>query len=50
MRREGLRLQLGMELHADEPGMVRQLDDLRQRAVGRHAGEEQARRLQTVSR
>src|SRR5262249_48944092 len=28
------RFQLGMELHADEPGMVRHLDDLREEPVG----------------
>src|SRR5260221_403612 len=31
-----------MVLHADEPGMVGDLDDLRQLAVGRHAGEAQS--------
>ena len=40
---ERLGLQLGVELHADEPGMVRQLDDLGQQAVRRHAGEDHAR-------
>jgi hypothetical protein len=30
VRLEGPRLQLWVELHADEPGMVRDLDDLRQ--------------------
>src|SRR3546814_12745717 len=35
-----------MELHADEPGVVRDLDDLRQLAVRRQAGEQQARLLQ----
>src|SRR5919106_1746425 len=29
VRRERARFQLGMELHADEPGMSGQLDDLR---------------------
>ena len=35
-----------MELHADEPGMVIVLDDLRQDAVGRHAGETHAALLE----
>ena len=48
VRRERLRLQLGVELHADEPGVVGHLDDLGQAAVGRHAGEAQARRAQAV--
>ena len=44
---ERLGLQLGMELAAEEPGMVVvQLDDLDELAVGRHAGEGQARVLQ----
>ena len=42
MRFEGPRLQFGVELHADEPGVVRDLDDLRQQAVRAHAGEDQA--------
>lgn len=33
MRIEGLALQLRVELHADEPGVVRALDDFRQCAV-----------------
>src|SRR5690349_24739300 len=37
-----------MELHADEPRMVGDLDDLRQLAVGRHAGEQQADLLQPL--
>src|SRR5690554_2383614 len=45
MRLEGLRLQLRMILHADIPGMIRYLDDLRQQPVGRNAGHQQARRL-----
>src|SRR5213592_545435 len=32
------RLELGVELAADEPWMIRQLDDLHERAVGREAG------------
>ena len=35
-----------MELHADEPRMVRYLEDLRQKAVRRHAGEQQPAALQ----
>ena len=41
MGRERPGFQLGMVLHADEPGVIRDLDDLRQDAVGRHAGEAQ---------
>src|SRR3546814_9844877 len=41
MRLERLGLQFRMVLHADEPRMVRQFDDLGQQAVGRHAGEHQ---------
>ncbi len=37
MRLERARFQLGMKLHADEPGMILVFDDLRQNAVGRHA-------------
>ena len=37
MRLERARLQFGMELHPDEPGMVLIFDDLRQHAVGRKA-------------
>ena len=37
-----LRLELRMELHGHEPGMVGQLDDLDQRAVGAGAGDLQA--------
>src|SRR5215472_7565983 len=35
-----------MELHADEPAMAGQLDDFRQLAIGRHAGEEEPRILE----
>src|SRR5207237_9772934 len=48
MRLKGPRLQLGVELHADEPGMVLVFDDLRQHAVGRQAGEAQAVLLEAV--
>ena len=34
VRLEGLGFQLGMELDADEPGMIWKLDDFRQRAIG----------------
>src|SRR2546430_3062930 len=37
VRARGARLELGMELAPDEPGMVRQLDHLDQRAIGREA-------------
>ena len=49
VRLERARFQLGMELHADEPGMVGAFDDLRQQAVGRHAGEPQAVLLEPVA-
>jgi hypothetical protein len=39
MRIERLRLQFRMILHADEPGMTRQLDDFRQDSVRRHAAK-----------
>ena len=42
------RFQLGMELHADEPGMVLIFDDFRQHAVGRKTREFQAVLLQPV--
>src|SRR5207302_1861118 len=49
VRLERLRFELGMELHADEPGMARPLYDLGQLAVGRHAGEAQPLILQPAS-
>src|SRR3954470_22350605 len=48
VRLEGPRLQLGMELHADEPGMVLIFHDLRQHAVGRETREFQAMLLEAV--
>src|SRR5512137_2516637 len=48
VRRERPGFQLRMVLYADEPGMVGDLDDLGQDAVGRHAGEAQAHLLQPV--
>src|SRR5215467_13511323 len=42
MRLEGPRLQFRVELHADKPGVVGQLDDLRQQAVRRHAAKAHA--------
>src|SRR5262245_25896125 len=42
VRFEWPRLQFGVKLHADEPGMVFVFDDLRQNAVWRHAGEAHA--------
>src|SRR4029079_4291144 len=36
-----------MKLHANKPGMVVVLDDLRQDAVGRHSGETHAALLET---
>src|SRR5476651_1258514 len=41
VRLEWLRFELGVELHADEPGMAGKLDDLGQLAVRRHAGKAQ---------
>src|SRR5664280_1979867 len=46
MRLERSRFQLGVELHADEPGMVVVFDDLGPDAVGRHAGETHAALLE----
>src|SRR5207302_10125074 len=48
VRLKGPRLQLGVELHADEPGMVFVFDDLRQHAVGRQAREAQAMLFEAV--
>src|SRR3954463_15837324 len=48
MRLERLALQLRVELHPDEPGMVRPLDDLGQGAVRAHAGEHQAAAFQRI--
>ena len=39
MRIEWFRFQLGMELDTDEPRVTGYFDNLRQRAVGRHAGK-----------
>src|SRR4029077_2879579 len=49
MRLERLGFQLGVVLHADEPGMSGQLNNLGQHAVGRHAGETQPGRFQPVA-
>src|SRR6185503_6686790 len=46
MRFEQARLQFRMELHANEPRMIGNFHDLRQDAVGRHAGEQQPLLLQ----
>src|SRR3546814_18135805 len=48
MRVERLRFELRMELHADEPGMVRQFDYFRQHSVGGKAREQQPRLFQLV--
>src|SRR5260370_41497392 len=37
VRLEWARFELGVELHADVPGVIGKLDDLRQNAVRRHA-------------
>ena len=39
---EGFGFQFRVELDADEPGMFGNLDNLRQAAVRRHAGEQDA--------
>src|SRR5436309_2691054 len=49
MRVERAALELGMELHADEPWMVRPLDDLGQLVVGRHPRKNQSTLLQRVA-
>src|SRR5690348_9495591 len=48
MRLDRAALELGMELDADEPGMVRSFHDLRQLTVGRHAREQKPRAFQPV--
>src|SRR5437868_4447142 len=48
MGRERPGFELRMVLYADEPGMVRDLDDLGQDAVGRHAREPQSHLLKPV--
>ena len=48
MRIEGARFELGMKLHADEPGMILMLDHLRQEPVRRHAGKAHAMLLQAI--
>src|SRR5260221_1512732 len=42
-------LELGVELDADEPGVVGPLDDFRQLAVRGHAGENEARAFQRAA-
>ncbi len=49
MRLEGARLEFRVELHADEPRVIRILDRLRQQAVRRQPGEAQARRLEALA-
>src|SRR5918992_3511224 len=49
MRVERARFQLGVELHANEPGVVGILDGLRQQTVRRHAREHQPRRLEPLA-
>src|SRR5437763_4774060 len=46
VRLERAGFQLRVELHPDEPRMILVLDDLRQDAVGRHAGEPHAALLE----
>ena len=53
MRAVGAALELRVVLHADEPGMLRQLDDLHQIAVGvdaadAHAGLDKLAAIQVV--
>ena len=49
MRGEGFAFQLGVELDADEPGVVLDLDDLGEFAVGAHAGKDQPAGLKLVA-
>src|SRR5882724_3200742 len=42
VRLERPRFQLGMELHADKPGVILVFDRLGQHAIGRHPGEPHA--------
>ena len=49
MRLERSRLQLGVVLHPDEPGMVDEFDRLRQQPIRRHARKPHARRLQPLT-
>ena len=46
---EGAGFQLGMELHADEPGVARNLDDFRKKPVRRKAGETKAGGFELVA-
>jgi len=48
MWRERTGFQLGVELHADEPGMVVIFDDFREEPVGRHAAKAHAMLRQPV--
>src|SRR3954466_14040658 len=48
MRAVGPRLELGMELGADHPGVIRHLGDLHQPPVGRKAAENQPLRRQPL--
>ncbi len=48
MRLGRLRLELGVELHGQEPGMVGLLDDLDDRAVGARAGGDEAVLLEVL--
>ena len=47
VRFEGLRFELGMELHADEPRVILKLDYFRQLPVGRDAGKAKPCMLQS---
>jgi molecular chaperone IbpA len=49
VRIERLALQLRVELHADEPRMIRPLDDLGQQPIGRHAREDQPALFQRLA-
>src|SRR3974390_3402762 len=48
MRRERARLQLGMELHTDEPGMIFIFDHLRQQSIGGNPAKPQSMLLEAV--
>src|SRR5690606_3165968 len=49
MRLERAALELGVELHADEPRVIGTLDDLREQSVGRHAREYQPALLERLA-
>src|ERR1700746_3225840 len=48
VRFEGLRFELWMGLHSDEPRVIPKLDYFRQLPVGRNAGKTEPRMLQSI--